>query len=71
MPGLSPRGGVALQRCAQTLAFIRNRSFVAPDDIGSAAPAVMGHRILIRDRCAETARKLVAQVLCEVKVPVQ
>ncbi len=70
MLGLSPRGGVALQRCAQALAFIRNRSFVTPDDIKSAAPAVMGHRILTRDRRAETARKLVAQVLGEVPVPV-
>ncbi|MBI5292072.1 MAG: hypothetical protein HY872_09370 [Chloroflexi bacterium] len=44
---------------------------MAPDDIESAAPVVMGHRMLTRARRAETARKLVAQALCEVKVPVQ
>lgn len=68
--GLSPRGGVALQRCAQALALIRGRTFVTPDDVKSAAPAVISHRILPRDRRAETARKVVEEVMGEVKVPV-
>ena len=48
--GVSPRGGVALQKCAQAVAMIRQRSFVTPDDIKLAAPAVMAHRLLSRDR---------------------
>lgn len=30
--GVSPRGGTALQRCAQALALLRDRSFVTPDE---------------------------------------
>lgn len=68
--GLSPRGGVALQKCAQAMALLRNRSFVTPDDIKAAAPAVMAHRVLSRDRRPETAREIVKQALKETPVPV-
>ncbi|GAB4581879.1 MAG: MoxR family ATPase [Anaerolineales bacterium] len=67
--GLSPRGGVALQRCAQALALLRGRSFVTPDDVKSAALPVMTHRILTRDRRAETARRILEEILHEVPVP--
>ncbi|MEK7311938.1 MAG: MoxR family ATPase [Chloroflexota bacterium] len=69
--GLSPRGGVALQKCAQATAHIRGRAFVTPDDIKTVAPAVMAHRVLSRDRRSETAREIVAQALKEVAVPVE
>ena len=68
--GVSPRGGVALQRCAQALALIHDRSFVTADDIKKAAPAVMAHRLLTRDRRSETAREIVAHVMSETPVPV-
>ena len=68
--GVSPRGGAALQRCAQAMALIRGRTFVTPDDIKIAAPAVLSHRLLTRDRQAATAREIIAQVLSEVTVPV-
>jgi MoxR-like ATPase len=69
--GVSPRGGTALQRCAQALALIGNRHFVTPDDIKLAASAVMPHRILTRDRSPETARQVVAELLSQVRVPVE
>jgi MoxR-like ATPase len=69
--GVSPRGGVALQMCAQSLALIRGRDFVTPDDVKSAAPAVMAHRLLSRDRRTETAREIVEQALGEVPVPLE
>jgi MoxR-like ATPase len=68
--GVSPRGGVALQRCAQALALIHGRTFVTADDVKTAAPAVMAHRMLTRDRRSETAREIVAQVMGQVPVPV-
>jgi MoxR-like ATPase len=68
--GVSPRGGVALQRCAQALALIYGRTFVTADDVKTAAPAVMAHRLLTRDRRSETAREIVAQVMGQVPVPV-
>jgi MoxR-like ATPase len=67
--GLSPRGGVALQRCAQALALLRGRSFVTPDDIKAVAPAVIAHRILPRDRRTETTHHIVEETLHEVPVP--
>ncbi len=69
--GASPRAGVALQRCAQALALLRNRDFVTPDDIKGAAPAVLAHRLLTRDRRPETAREVIAEVLSETRVPVE
>ncbi|NDJ60954.1 MAG: MoxR family ATPase [Chloroflexi bacterium] len=69
--GVSPRGGAALQRCTQALALIRDRRFVTPDDIKSAAHAVMPHRILTRDRNPQTAREVIAQILAQTPVPVE
>lgn len=67
--GVSPRGGVALQRCAQALALIRGRDFVTPDDIKSAFRAVGGHRILTRDRRQETAQTVIEDVMQNTRVP--
>jgi MoxR-like ATPase len=69
--GVSPRGGTALQRCAQALALLRDRTFVTPDDIKRAAPAVMAHRLMTVDRRPETAREVIAEVMDDVAVPVE
>lgn len=68
--GVSPRGGVALQRLAQALALLHGRTFITPDDVKAAAPAVMGHRLLARDRRPETARAIIAELLDRTPVPV-
>ena len=67
--GVSPRGGAALQRCAQALALIAGRSFVTPDDIKSAARACLPHRLLAQDRLPETAAEIVDDVLKKTRVP--
>ena len=69
--GVSPRGGAALQRCVQALALIHGRTFATPDDVKLAAPAVLAHRLLTRDRRPETARAVIEQVLAETRVPVE
>lgn len=69
--GISPRGGVALQRCAQALAFIRGRDFVTPDDIKMVFAAVGTHRLLPRDRNPKTAQAIIADILRTVRVPVE
>jgi MoxR-like ATPase len=69
--GVSPRGGVALQRCAQALALLRGRAFVTPDDVKTAFPAVGGHRILTRDRNPQTAQTVIAEILQTQRVPVE
>ncbi|MCA0458616.1 MAG: MoxR family ATPase [Chloroflexi bacterium] len=69
--GVSPRGGAALQRLVQALALIHGRTFATPDDIKLAAPAVLAHRLLTRDRRPETAQSVIEQVLAETRVPVE
>ncbi|MBL8046728.1 MAG: MoxR family ATPase, partial [Anaerolineales bacterium] len=54
--GVSPRGGVAVQRAAQAMALLAGRSFVTPDDVKAVAVATMSHRLLTRQRGLETGR---------------
>jgi MoxR-like ATPase len=43
--GLSPRAGLALQRCSQAWAFADGREMVMPEDVQAVAPSVMAHRL--------------------------
>ena len=49
LTGLSPRAGLALLRAAQAWAFIHNREMVIPDDIKVILPAIILHRLIVRD----------------------
>jgi MoxR-like ATPase len=72
--GVSPRGTLALFRCAQALAAIRGRSFVLPDDVKYLAPYVLTHRVLISASTRLRGRRLteiVADVVDTVPVPVE
>lgn len=44
--GASPRASIALQSCARSLAFLRGKQFVTPDEVKELAPDVLRHRIL-------------------------
>ncbi|MDO5505579.1 MAG: MoxR family ATPase [Pseudoxanthomonas suwonensis] len=44
--GASPRGSIALERCARARAWLEGRDFVTPDDVRAMAPDVLRHRIL-------------------------
>ena len=44
--GASPRASIALKTCARSLAFLRGKSFVTPDEVKELAPDVLRHRIL-------------------------
>jgi MoxR-like ATPase len=68
--GVSPRGGVAMQRAAQAVAFLSGRDFVIPDDVKATAPAVMAHRLLTRKRELAYARELVNELMAQIEVPV-
>jgi len=43
--GLSPRAGLALQRCAQAWAYTEGREMVVPEDVQAVAPNVIAHRL--------------------------
>ena len=46
--GVSTRGMLALLRASQTLACVRGRTYVTPDDVQALAVPVLAHRIIVR-----------------------
>ena len=46
--GASPRASVALLTAAKTLAMVRGRPFVTPDDVKAVALPVLRHRVLLK-----------------------
>jgi MoxR-like ATPase len=46
--GASTRAGVALLMASKTLAALRGRDYVAPDDIKAMVPPVLRHRVYLR-----------------------
>jgi MoxR-like ATPase len=72
--GASPRGTVALQKAAQSLAFLRSmvdenradQNYVIPGDIKDLAPYVLGHRIIPTGR--RSTKGIIQRILGEVEV---
>jgi len=70
--GASPRGSIALERCARARAWLAGRDFVTPDDVQSVAPDVLRHRVLPSyEATAEgwDGGRLVAELLARVPLP--
>ena len=70
--GASPRGSIALERCARARAWLAGRDFVTPEDIRAVAPDVLRHRVLPSyEATAEgwDGEKLVAALLDKVPLP--
>ena len=44
--GASPRGSIALERCARARAWLGGRDFVTPEDVRAVAADVLRHRVL-------------------------
>lgn len=68
--GISPRGGVALQRAAQAMAVLNHRTFVTPDDIKAVTKAVLSHRLITQERAGELTQSVIETVLRSTPVPV-
>jgi MoxR-like ATPase len=45
--GVSPRGTIALDRCARVHAWLNGKDFVSPDDVQAVLPNVYRHRLLL------------------------
>lgn len=70
--GASPRGSIALERCARARAWLAGRDYVTPDDVRAIAPDVLRHRVLPSyEATAEgwDGDKLVAALIEKVPLP--
>ena len=70
--GASPRGSIALERCARARAWLDGRDFATPEDVRAVAPDVLRHRVLPSyEATAEgwDGERLVAELLLRVPLP--
>ena len=73
--GVSPRAAQALFRAVQALALIEGREFAVPDDIKRLAVPTFAHRVVINTRTtlvprrADTAERIIEEILTRVDVP--
>src|SRR5690554_7208939 len=67
--GASPRGIIALDRCARALAWLDGRDYVTPDDIRAMAFDVLRHRLRSEEHTSELQSRphLVCRLLLEKK----
>lgn len=69
--GASPRGTIALERCARAHAWLNNRDFVSPDDVQAIAHDVLRHRILLSfeaEASGMTPNKVINELITRVPV---
>ncbi|MCY4526483.1 MAG: MoxR family ATPase [Anaerolineaceae bacterium] len=70
--GSSPRGSLALFRCAQARAAMADREFVIPDDVKALAEVTLAHRIIIgpSSRIRDVSpRRIVQEIVNNTPVP--
>ncbi len=71
--GASPRAALALMRVSQSLAAIRGRDYVTPEDIKTMTEPVLAHRLILRTAYGRRGRaaEAVGEVLASVPVPTE
>ncbi len=71
--GTSPRGSLALMRCAKAYAYLDGRDFVTPDDIKAVAVPVLAHRIVMGygTGTGDAAEKMLERILANTPVPTE
>ncbi len=70
--GASPRATIHLVEAARALAFLRNRSYVLPEDIADLAPDVLRHRMSLSYEAlsdAQTPDELIRRIMKHVPAP--
>ena len=72
--GASPRASLGLHLASQSLAAIRGRNYVIPDDVKYLAAPVMAHRLLPRAEArlrGHSLEAIVRDIVATVPVPVE
>jgi MoxR-like ATPase len=70
--GVSPRGSLGLFRASQSMALLRGRSYVTPDDVQAVARPVLSHRVQLTAQAkygGMTPDAIVGGLLGQVPVP--
>jgi MoxR-like ATPase len=70
--GCSPRAGIALLLCSKTLAAMRGRDFVIPDDVKENSWPALRHRMILKPEALVegiNAEQIIDSILQGVKVP--
>lgn len=70
--GASPRASIGILNASKSLAAMRGRDFVTPDDILYVAPAVLRHRIILtpeKEMEGVTPDDQVQQIIQKIEVP--
>lgn len=70
--GASPRASISLAVAARSLAFIRRRGYVVPDDVRSIVGDVLRHRIGLTyeaEAADISAETIIGEILAKVEVP--
>ncbi len=70
--GASPRGSLALFRCAQAYALLKDRDYVVPDDVKKLAVPALAHRSIISSSgqmYGRDGRASIEEILESVPVP--
>ncbi len=67
--GISPRGGVHIQRAAQAFAAMQGEEFVAPEHIRGVAPHVINHRVIVAPGANGSRPDIVDDIVRSVPVP--
>jgi MoxR-like ATPase len=72
--GASPRASLALSRASQSLALIKGRDFVIPEDVKSLVVPVLSHRIILSPESflnKTSKEKLLEGILESLPVPLE
>ncbi len=70
--GASPRGTIALDRCARAHAWLAGRDYVSPDDVQAVIHPVLRHRILVSfdaEASGMNADRIINELILRVPVP--
>ena len=71
--GVSPRATLGLYRCCQSLAAIRAREYVTPDEIKLLAPYTFSHRMILKSQARlrdRNPQEIITEILDKIEVPI-